>query len=331
MNNNVLIIGQIYAKTNKDIVIYENCINQLKKLKYKIMVADNSVCQTKFDYLNLCDYYLYDKENRLFSNHKYNSIIHHLVESYNITLLYHCLNHPFHELNILYTIYKTFNLAKLMDFKYVVRFECDVSFKDDTLNHIKNKIEECIKLDKKAVLCTTPDNKYMSTNILFCDVDWFLSKTGNIKTESDWFNFLKINNLPDDILESTLSRILLNNPDEYLSFGNELDIRYVKGLRYKETKRFSDSQVYLDFFKSNTNEIYFAVSNMEYDSFPKKLFLTQFTMDGIIGNEIKDPGENISWVVIDSNLKYLKLQIDDQIITLTKDYIFSTKNIIQFN
>jgi len=334
MNNDVLVVGQIYAKTEDDIQIYENCVRQLKKLGCKIMIADSSVCQTKFDYLNLCDYYLYDKENRLFINHKYdNYYINHYVLSDNVKLTYPCINHPVHELNILYTITKTFNLARTIGYKYIIRLECDAIITDEHIELIKNKVNECISLGKRSVLSTIDNSvstEYVSTNILFCDINWFLSKVGNVRTENDWFEFVKNNNLSDDLLEITLGKILKTNKDDYLTFDNELKITYLKGLRYKETRRFVDSHLYVDFFKSPTGQIFFAVNNSNCEKFPDKLALYQYMNNRSIGNEIQNPLKSTAWVVVENDIINVEIQIDDQTITLSRDDVFSTKNTIEF-
>jgi hypothetical protein len=334
MNNGVLVVGQIYAKTEDDLHIYENCIRQLKKLECKIMIADSSVCQTKFDYINLCDYYLYDKENRLFENHKYeNYYINHYVMSDNVKLNYPCINHPTHELNILYTIAKTFNLAKTIGYKYILRLECDAIITDEHISLITNKIMECVSLNKKAVLSTLDNSvstEYVSTNILFCDINWFLSKVGNVRTENEWLDFVKNNNLSDDLLEITLGKILKTNVDDYITFDNQLKITYLKGLRYKETRRFIDSYLYIDFFKNSDGQVFFAVNNSNYDKFPDKLAIYQYTPTRSLGNEIKNPLKSTAWVLVENDIINVEIEIDNQIITLSREDVFSTKNIIEF-
>ena len=85
MNNDVLIIGQMYAETDEEVLMYEKCVQSLKKMGCKIMIADSSSCPTKFDYINLCDYYLYDRENRLFEKHKFS-------DYYLLSIRCSCLN-----------------------------------------------------------------------------------------------------------------------------------------------------------------------------------------------------------------------------------------------
>ena len=331
MNDDVLVIGQMYAATDEEVLMYEKCVQSLKKLGHKIMIADSSSCQTKFDYINLCDYYLYDKENRLFENHKFtDSLISHYVLSDNIKLNYPCINHPTHELNILYTITKSFNLAKTLGYKYVLRLECDAIYTDEHIEFLKNKIQECISLNKNAVLSTVDNCEYVSTNILFCDINWFLSKIGNIRSESDWYNFLQNKNLSDSPLEVVLGQVLKTNTDDYIVIGNQLDIQYIKALKYKETKKFLDSKLYIDFFKSSTGQIFFAVNNCHHAIFPDKLSIYQYMETRSIGNEIKNPLKSTAWVVVEQDIIYVEIQIDNRIIKLSKEEVFSTKNTIEF-
>jgi hypothetical protein len=44
MNNDVLIIGQMYAETDEEVLMYEKCVQSLKKMGCKIMIADSSSC-----------------------------------------------------------------------------------------------------------------------------------------------------------------------------------------------------------------------------------------------------------------------------------------------
>jgi hypothetical protein len=131
-------------------------------------------------------------------------------------------------------------------------------------------------------------------------------------------------------LEITLGKILKTNVDDYITFDNQLKITYLKGLRYKETRRFIDSYLYIDFFKNSDGQVFFAVNNSNYDKFPDKLAIYQYTPTRSLGNEIKNPLKSTAWVLIENDIINVEIEIDNQIITLSREDVFSTKNIIEF-
>jgi hypothetical protein len=49
-----------------------------------------------------------------------------------------------------------------------------------------------------------------------------------------------------------------------------------------------------------------------------------------IGNEIKNPLKSTAWVVVEQDIICVEIQIDNQIIKLSKEEVFSTKNTIEF-
>jgi hypothetical protein len=101
-------------------------------------------------------------------------------------------------------------------------------------------------------------------------------------------------------------------------------------LRYKETRRFIDSYLYIDFFKNSDGQVFFAVNNSNYDKFPDKLAIYQYTPTRSLGNEIKNPLKSTAWVLIENDIINVEIEIDNQIITLSREDVFSTKNIIEF-
>ena len=127
-----------------------------------------------------------------------------------------------------------------------------------------------------------------------------------------------------------LGKVLKTNTEDYIVIGNQLDVQYLKALKYKETKKFLDSKLYIDFFKSSTGQIFFAVNNCHHEIFPDKLCIYQYMETRAIGNEIKNPLKSTAWVVVEQDIICVEIQIDNQIIKLSKEEVFSTKNTIEF-
>jgi hypothetical protein len=140
-DNEILLLGQIHFENENELKIYENYINSIKIFGYKILIVDSSSYKELFNY-KLCDYYLYDKENRLFNRNLgeiYFYVQNHLINP-NFKLHIHCKNNGSHELNILYQNTKSFNLAKTLGYKYILRMECDSILDLEDFTNIKNKM-----------------------------------------------------------------------------------------------------------------------------------------------------------------------------------------------
>ena len=325
MNDKILLIGQVYFDNDNDLKMYENNISIDKKFGYEIMIVDSSNYKSLFNY-NLTDYYLNDKKNLVFNRKPFN-YVNFFYRTDNVKLEISCENTAPHELNILYQNTKSFRLAKLLGYKYVLRVECDIPFNDFDINNIKNKINECVSNNKKSVFMNT-DN-YIGFHITFWDIDWYFDKIGDILNQNDWMNLLHKYKLEDNGIETIFHSILKDQEENYLKFDT-ITSASVKGYRYKETRRFYDSNVIIDFFKNDSN-LYLASTNMDNDKFPDELSLTQHLNNGgLLINLIRDWGGGISWILIDPDINYVELNVDKKIFKLNKSELQSTNNVITF-
>lgn len=325
MKNDVLLVGQIYINNIRDLEIYEFNTKNNKNFGYDILIVDSSKSKFKFDY-TLADYYMYDKKNLLFNRNPFDFINFYYFHM-NIQLNIFCSNSSPHELNILYQNTKAFNFAKSLGYKYILRVESDLEFTSKDIEEINKKIDECKSFNKKAIFMKI-DDTYIGFHISFWNIDYYFEKIGEIFSQKDWENLLKKYNIIDEGLEKTIPKII-NNEEDFLKF-DDLHSEPQKGFRYKETKMYFDSDCIIDFFKSEDNNVYFATANNSKDKFPNKLILTQYTQNGILKNEIVDLGETVSWVLIDTNIKNVELEVNDNIYTLTKEDLMNKPNTIIF-
>jgi hypothetical protein len=331
MNEKILILCQIYSDLDKTMDNYEKSVESMKKFGYKILVVDSSSCNRLFNY-QLCDYYFYDKENRLFNRKPFGEInYNYYTSSYKLTIPCQC-DSP-HELNILYQNIKSFTLAKTIGYKYILRLECDVELVDEDVENIKNKISECVSFDKKGILTSLDYNEeyhrgYTDLRVSFWDVDWYLEHFGNLKTQNDWEEFLKKNNLKDHGIEMVLGTYLYNLKDEFVIYDKIRSV-YTRVFRYKETKRFHNSNIILDFFKTNRGGMILGCLNNELEVFPR-VKLTQHTENNVLTNHLENPTYSLFWVGIDSTVTKVTLEVDDKIFEINKEDIFSIENKIEF-
>jgi len=324
--NDILLLGQIYYKTEDELKMYENYIESLKKFGYKIMIMDSSPEGLLFNYSKLCDYYIYDKENKLFDRKPF-GYLDFTINGNVYELFMECGNVGEHELNILYQNTKSFNFAKLLGYKYILRLECDAIMTDEDFIDIKTKINDCISSNKKALLLYLVEQEYLGLHIGFWQIDWYLEKFGNILSQKDWEDFLVKNNFTDNNIETVMGKHLKKDIDQFNIIENK--ILFQKAFRYKETKRFFDSDVIIDFFKSG-DALYFATNNMTLSKYPEKLILTQYTPNGVLTNQITDPLKVLSWILIDQNFIYVELNVNDKIYKLERSKLLSIKNRLVF-
>ena len=322
----ILLVNQIYISNPLDRDTYEKNVINNGKFGYDVMVVDSSKSGYTFDY-SLCNYYLHDKKNLLFDRKPLNSVFFTYEtqnENDNVKMDIYCENSAPHELNILFQNTKAFSLAKTLGYKYVLRLECDMEFNDFDIKNINDKIKECILNDNKTSVMKFSED-YMGFHVTFWDIDYYFYIIGKILNQKDWEKLLHKHNLSDNGIERILPQILKNN---YLIF-EPLTTAQVIAYRFKETMRFFDSNVIIDFFKTSDDRIYFASTNHNWDRFPEKLIIRQYVKDTVLTNGIGN-SNSVSWVYIDQNVDYIELEVDDKIYKLTGDEVKSTKNVISF-
>jgi hypothetical protein len=325
MSNDILLVGQIYISNEENKRVYQENVLNLANFGYPILIVDSSPTEYVFDHSG-CDYYLYDKNNLLFDRKPLNMVNWHFTTvgpSNNINLSIPCYNSSPHELNILYQNTKAFSLAKTLEYKYVIRVECDIHFNENDIKNIKEKINQCIEENKNSAFLY--NGVSFGFHVSFYNIDHYFEKIGKILNQKDWENLLEKYNFSDDGLENIFPKIFT----DYINF-DPLIVMAVLAYRYKETKRFLDSNVILDFFKDDSNDrIYLACTNNYLDKFPDKITLTQYIKERTLIDGVSN-SVSVTWIFIDQNVDYVELNIDDKIHKFTKEDLVKTQNTINF-
>ena len=332
----VLLVTQVYYTSEYQKREYIESIREFGRFGYKILVSDSSCYSPKIEIEDVCDYYQYDRDNRKYSDVgiSITGDIWFYKDGSDITLNYLCSFENQHELNIHYCNAKAFEFAKREGYTHILKIEADLRLDDDAVNTILSDIDNFLKSGKRIMINVASDKReWCWCNIFFCDVDWYLQRFGPIRSETDWLDFLKQHNYPNASLEMTLARVLHQHEDEYMHWNFDgLKMRFIKAYRYKETRRFHDSDIYLDFFYDyfNPKSIFLISLNGDGVPFPNVNLIQYLPNGGILHNTIGDSGGLFSWVYIDSNVEKVELIVNGTTHTLSNSELFSIKNYVWF-
>lgn len=174
---NIIIVNAYINSTEKEDILFA-AIQQLQKLHIKILLISNSTISPHI--VELCDYYIYDKENFLLP-----------LEHSPITW-YADSNETIHLYNkgIGYTIIKKLNLSlhfvKNLEFDNFIFIEYDNIIHDDDLQKIEDIFS--ILTSKNAFICDISDTHTTSfeTRIFAGNVDFFLNHIPLPRTFEQW-------------------------------------------------------------------------------------------------------------------------------------------------
>lgn len=159
-------------------------LEQVKKMDIPIMLVTNS----KFD-VSLLDnvkYVIYDNENRLFKK-EYKNVENVVFYWYNDDY-YISLGTPAyqrHGLSVLSNLYHSTNLAKTLGYTHFYRIEYDSKL--GNTDSIKDVVHRVAQSGKKGLIHVN-QNKYVSYQIWYFELEYFTANFPAINTEEDYVN-----------------------------------------------------------------------------------------------------------------------------------------------
>lgn len=179
-----IVIIDCYVHSSRVENKLHNCIKNLKKHKQDVLLISNKVI--KEEILNLVDYYVYDKENRLFSDGNYNADPITLYKIYDNIEIYEVVSGvQRHGLSVMRNLFKAIKIAKEYGYTHFHRVEVD-----DIMGEISlDTISLIPRLGVDGVFYFNEND--ISFHYMYCSIDYFLQNVREINEEQDYYDYLK--------------------------------------------------------------------------------------------------------------------------------------------
>lgn len=192
---------------------YEN-LKRLKNAGFSIITTSPKKLPEKF--YECIDYLFFDRENQLLQDDYEDTnplIWWRADDKVNLSFIISYLQT--HSLAVLRSMIRGCEIAKILDFDYIIRFEYDDIFGDHSMLKIKEKLNyiESNNLDFYLYRDSDSENAHISVHLMFYKAQSFLSIFEAIKNEFDYNKFLKRIGLEKKaiVLEQFLHKLINKN------------------------------------------------------------------------------------------------------------------------
>lgn len=161
-----------------------NCIKNLKRYKQDVLLISNKVI--KEDILDLVDYYVYDSENKLFSDDKYSANPITLYKIYDSIEIYEVVKGvQKHGLSVLRNLFKSIKIAKEYGYTHFHRVEVDDIMGNESLDIISL----IPRLNIDGVFYFNEND--ISFHYMYSSIDFFLNNVKEINEEQDYYDYIR--------------------------------------------------------------------------------------------------------------------------------------------
>jgi len=203
----------------------KNTISKLKEYENKILLVSNTIPPK--DVINSVDYFLYNHENKLFSQN-YDGIGYCDLWKSDPQIVIHEISEEFqkHGLSVLANLFNSLDLAKSLGFTHFQRIEIDGIFSDKAHEFMKTVPHLCKEHTKKSLFYLN-QGKDASFHYFFSEIDFFLNNVYRITDENSYNKYLKDNGLNNTFkpVEVFLYENLINHDiDRMLIRDGEIDM-----------------------------------------------------------------------------------------------------------
>lgn len=183
MQKSVVIID-CYAHSKEVEEKLYNCVQNLKRFKQDIMLISNTVIDKKV--ISFVDYYIYDSQNRLFTNGKYkaDSIVLYNIND-QIEIYEYVSGIQRHGLSVMRNLFKSIKIAKSYGYTHFHRVEVD----DIMGNNSLDTISLIPRLNFNGVFYFNEND--ISFHYMYSSIDFFLDNVKEINEEQDYYEYLR--------------------------------------------------------------------------------------------------------------------------------------------
>jgi len=326
-----------FINNNSVLLKLKTCLENLKKHDNKIMLVTNTTPPKEI--IDLVDYLIYNKENKLFKQ-KYNNIgFVDLWKAYDQFIIHEITEElQRHGLSVMCNLFNSLDLAKSLGYTHFQRIEVDDLYTEEGFKFMNSVPELLNKKNKKSLFYF--NEKDVSFHYFYSEIDFFINNVHRVYDEDSYRLYLKNNGFGDYFKPVEIflhNNLITKNTDEVLVKSGDVDMNldFPNTLWNSETSQ----STLPDYFKGCTTKIYkikdqenFIILSFNYNDniIDRKIIVELQDREEIIYHRLE---VNDSWVyhVFDKSLKNIKVY------DLTEDrlsYEMENKNIhsyIEFN
>lgn len=270
----------------------KNIIFNLKDKNEEIALITNTVITDEY-ILNNVDYFIFDKNNRLFNESNFNYPNHSITSFFkmgyepfeiDITVNNIKIGSQKHGLSYLVNLNNSLIFLKNLGYTHFQRLEVDAILTEDNFSNFKNLRNECFEKNKKGLIYNCKDRDKSVVTYYFCEIDLFLNNTPRIFNENDYLNYLQNIQGNNNFLDvenfifkfTQVSERDLLIKDDYTC--NKIDFANAK---WNTEISISDIDTK---YSGNISNIYFLINhnNVQNEIFNYKYILTSYNLSGTV-------------------------------------------------
>lgn len=213
-----IIIIDVFLNSQSKINIFEKFLKTIKKLNLPILIISNFEVPQRI--LNEVDYFLFSKENLLFTS-SYDNYpgVHFFMEVGNMRYENHTYCTQKHGLSVLANLNKSYRFAQEIGFKKAIKIEWDFMISENDFMIAQSIINDFIHNNKRAYFVLNPKNCSgfldIEGHFWLVDLKFWNDNFPKIYNEVDYQNYLSLIN--DENFFEIVERIM------YLSLGVKLN------------------------------------------------------------------------------------------------------------
>jgi glycosyltransferase involved in cell wall biosynthesis len=223
----VITIVDSFVSNNSVLLKLKESISKLKEHGNKILLVSNTVPPDEV--IKTVDYFLYNHENKLFSQNFDNINYCDLWKAFpQITI--HEISEEFqkHGLSVLSNLFNCLDLAKSLGFTHFQRIEVDDLYSEKGYEYMKTVPQLCEDKNKKSLFYLN-EGKDVSFHYFYSEIDFFIKNFPKINSEKSYKKFLYDNGFGNSFksveiyLYQNLKKL---NPNDLLIRNGEIDIYF---------------------------------------------------------------------------------------------------------
>ena len=192
-NFKTITIVDCFISNHSVLTKLENSIHNLKKRNHEVLLVSNTIPPNHI--LELVDYFLYNKENKLFKE-KYSNL--GLVDLWKAfpQITIHEIHEEFqkHGLSVLCNLFNCLDLSKSLGYTHFQRIEVDDLFSNEGYDFMEKVPSLCQNENKKSLFYFN-SNEDLSFHYFFSEIDFFLNNVFRIDSEDTYLKYLLSNDL----------------------------------------------------------------------------------------------------------------------------------------
>ena len=181
-----------FVSNNSVLTKLKTCLKNLKDHGHTILLVSNTIPPNEV--INSVDYFLYNKENKLFKE-KYDNLSHvDLWKAYSNFVIHDIVEElQRHGLSVLCNLFNSLDLSISLGYTHFQRIEVDDMFSEQGYDFMDTVPQLCDSQNKKSLFYFN-EGKDVSFHYFFSEIDFFLNTVTRIEDEKSFIKYLKTNN-----------------------------------------------------------------------------------------------------------------------------------------